>query len=252
MIFFKELLRRLIGYGQSLRLTFASVPWPERAEGAATLIIAPHQDDEILGCGLLLADRCAKKESIHIVYLTDGSESHPGHPLHSPTQLALKRKQEAYQVASLLGLPQECLHFLELKDGQLPLLSATEKEQAQNQLRGILSRHCFDEVFTPLFCDGSTEHEAAFDLVRSVIPADIRLLQYPVWARWAPWRLSKALKNLPTVYYLQLPHYQKIKKAALSLYRTQTAPLPPWSEPLLSRSFLRMFHQAKEFYFEFK
>lgn len=225
------------------------MPWPERRAGAATLIIAPHQDDEILGCGLLLADRCSKKETIHIVYLTDGSGSHPGHSMVSPEQLAVQRKAEAYQVADLLGIPQERLHFLELKDGELPRLSEADKMRAQRLMFEIFKNENFDEVFIPLCCDGSSEHEAAFKWVCEVIPSHIRLLQYPVWARWAPWRLSKALRILPKVHQLRRPEYELIKKRALNLYRTQTTPLAPELSAALSPEFLGLFNGSTEYYF---
>ncbi len=51
---------------------------PGIAAGAAPIVVlAPHPDDESLGCGALLAAAFAGKGA-RVVCLTDGSGSHPG------------------------------------------------------------------------------------------------------------------------------------------------------------------------------
>ena len=45
---------------------------------SAPLILAPHPDDESLGCGGLIAACCAAARPPVVAILTDGSQSHPG------------------------------------------------------------------------------------------------------------------------------------------------------------------------------
>ena len=50
----------------------------------ACLILAPHPDDESLGCGGLIAACCAAARPPLVVILTDGSQSHPESKLYPP------------------------------------------------------------------------------------------------------------------------------------------------------------------------
>ena len=59
------------------------------------LVIAPHPDDESLGCGGLLSMLAAAGRSLHIVFVTDGGASHPHSRTWSRSRLALQREQEA-------------------------------------------------------------------------------------------------------------------------------------------------------------
>ena len=49
--------------------------------GRPLLVLAPHPDDESLGCGALLAQAFAGAGA-HVACLTDGAASHPGGGVH--------------------------------------------------------------------------------------------------------------------------------------------------------------------------
>lgn len=50
-----------------------------RAVGTRRLVIvAPHPDDETLGCGLLIAAAVRAGVRVAVIALTDGQASHPG------------------------------------------------------------------------------------------------------------------------------------------------------------------------------
>ena len=63
-------------------------------EGREKLVVlAPHPDDETLGCGALLA-RAFLGAGAHIICLTDGSASHPGSRHWTPARLAAQRRTD--------------------------------------------------------------------------------------------------------------------------------------------------------------
>ena len=41
------------------------------------VVLAPHPDDETLGCGALIFDAASRGADCHIICVTDGSRSHP-------------------------------------------------------------------------------------------------------------------------------------------------------------------------------
>ena len=76
------------------------------------LILAPHPDDESLGCGGLIASCCAAGRPPLVALLTDGSGSHPHSMRYPPERLASVREAEARHAVSILGLCRDRLRFL--------------------------------------------------------------------------------------------------------------------------------------------
>src|SRR6266568_3565459 len=111
----KLLVRRGLHWTMRLALRVRSRPL-RSCGGNTTVIIAPHQDDETLGCGGLIALRSQRGGSTRIVYLTDGSGSHLGHPVFSPAAIATQRRIEAQAATTLLGLKPEQLTFIDARD----------------------------------------------------------------------------------------------------------------------------------------
>ena len=71
--------------------------------GQRVLCLAPHPDDEVLGCGGLLVMVAAAGMSVHTVILTAGDQ---GIDNNGQTNF---RRHESTQAAALLGLPEpEC------------------------------------------------------------------------------------------------------------------------------------------------
>ncbi len=56
--------------------------------GERPLILAPHADDESLGCGGLIAACCERGQQPVVAILTDGAASHPGSKRYPPERHA--------------------------------------------------------------------------------------------------------------------------------------------------------------------
>jgi LmbE family N-acetylglucosaminyl deacetylase len=101
------------------------LPLPEPSD--RLLIIAPHPDDEVLGCGGLIAEAVQRGAQVRVVFLTNGD----GFPAAAtllcrctPTArdflaLGKLRMEETQQAARTLGLPPESLSFLGYPDRHL-------------------------------------------------------------------------------------------------------------------------------------
>ena len=121
--------RALNGVARAV-LRFRSRPFPLDT-AATTLVLAPHPDDEILGCGGLMSLILGAGHQIHLTYITDGSASHPGHP-----GLAARRRAEALAATAQLGLPPGQVEFLNVRDGTLAHLDARASSTIVAQLGG--------------------------------------------------------------------------------------------------------------------
>src|SRR5882672_11015923 len=75
------------------------------------LIIAPHADDEVLGCGALVGRARDMGQEVHIVIVMDGeTESPAGNMIEI-------RQKEAERAANVLGVGVQNLTFLHQPNG---------------------------------------------------------------------------------------------------------------------------------------
>jgi LmbE family N-acetylglucosaminyl deacetylase len=245
------LRQMVIGFcGELLR--FASKPFVPREE--ATLIIAPHQDDESLGCGGLIARKRNAGLPVHVVFITDGSASHPGHPRVSPAELAVLRRAEAMRAMAFLGVERICVHFLDEPDGTLNAISPARREALVARLADLFNHLGPRELFLPCYPDGSSEHDATFGFVIDALQhTRIRpdVWQYPVWSWWNPilllrrWARSNDCRRLP------LEDYAQGKFQAIECYQTQIKPLAPDLFPSLPGELISIFQEDSEYFFRY-
>ena len=89
----------------------------DRFLGEDTWIVAPHPDDEVLGCGGTILRKRRLGAEVHIVFLTDGEASHPD--VLSAVELAARRRNEAVNACLALDVATDRVYFLGLADGVL-------------------------------------------------------------------------------------------------------------------------------------
>src|ERR1700733_997679 len=68
------------------------------------LVVAPHPDDESLGCGGLISLSAQAGSSVYIVFVTDGAASHRNSTAWSPARLTAHRELKASRARACLGL----------------------------------------------------------------------------------------------------------------------------------------------------
>ncbi|WP_284247414.1 PIG-L deacetylase family protein, partial [Methylobacterium haplocladii] len=84
------------------------------------VVVAPHPDDESLGCGGLIALACAAGRAVRLVVLSDGCGSHTHSRTHPPERLRALRETETLNAVAELGLAAGHLSFLGLPDASVP------------------------------------------------------------------------------------------------------------------------------------
>jgi LmbE family N-acetylglucosaminyl deacetylase len=217
------------------------------------LVVAPHPDDETLGCGGVIALHARRGREVRVVFLTDGEGSHRGHSTLTAGELGSRRRTEALAALGALGIaePARAADFLGAPDGQLDRLSPETAHTLRLALAGRIRATRPAAVFAPYFFGGSTEHSAAFEFTvgACALAGGAVLLEYPVWAWWNAFRLLPRLRPGSDNLRLALGPDREAKLRALACHRTQTEPIPPWLEPVLPRSLARACCATHEFFF---
>jgi len=188
--------------------------------GQRPLILAPHADDESLGCGGLIAACCERGRQPVVAILTDGAASHPGSMQYPPERLRQLRKHEARQAVAALGLASENLVFLNYPDTALP----TSHEVSGRLATLARDRGC-TVMLAPWLFDPHCDHEAAAILAREAARrARCRLLSYPVWG----WLLPPD-HPLPMIrvagYRLPIAAHLQAKRSAVAAHASQYSEL---------------------------
>ena len=233
-------------------LSWLSEPYRLRTEPC--VVFAPHQDDETLGCGALIARKRNEGLPVHIVFITDGSASHPGHPQLSGADVRELRRREAREALAILGVESNAIHFLDEADGTLNHLTDERQTQLIARLRSLLAKIQPGEVFLPCNPDGSSEHDAAFGFICSAIQeTSLRpdIWQYPVWSWWNPLLLIERMILTQGRCMQSTEDFGPRKALALSRYRSQIEPTPPWKKPTLPPELVRSFTSDEEYFFRY-
>ena len=169
------------------------------------VIVAPHPDDEVLGCGGLMSQLAQLERKIALVSVTDGTGSHPGSALWPEPRLKAIRPQESADALARLGLQPDAVEWLR---GEYPDGAVSAHEEA---LVAFLQQHLqtTDVVFTTWAHDGHPDHAAVGRATaRACVLAGAQLYEVPIWAwHWAdpederlPWeRARKVLLDPATL-----------------------------------------------------
>jgi LmbE family N-acetylglucosaminyl deacetylase len=116
--------------------------------GQRVLVIAPHPDDEAIGCGGTLLLHRAAGDTVCIAWVTDGRSSRALGL--EPEEMARRREQEARACARLLGA---CVEWLGLREGEWSI------EQLRRELSTMLDRLAPQVIYAPSRVDFHPEHE---------------------------------------------------------------------------------------------
>jgi LmbE family N-acetylglucosaminyl deacetylase len=185
------------------------------------LILAPHPDDESLGCGGLIAACVAAGRPPLVAILTDGAGSHPQSRAFPADRLRAVRAQEARQAVAELGLSEDRLAFLDQPDTAAPH-DGPAFDGVVTKLLALIDRepNC-TATLSPWRHDPHCDHEAASLIAAAAAEtARIRHVAYPIWG----WALpdDTAIPETPGPgWRLNIEAFLAAKQNAIQAHRSQ-------------------------------
>ena len=129
-----------------------------------TVIIAPHPDDEVIGCAGLIQALVERGTPPHVIILTGGEGSHRGCCDIAAEDLIAGRHQLTLSATATLGLPASHVHCLHYPDGGVAL-----EHSETERLAALLKELKPDAVFVPHRGEGWSDHLKAAEIVKALI-----------------------------------------------------------------------------------
>ena len=183
------------------------------------LVVAPHPDDEVLGCGGSIAKLVARDWEVHVAIVTK-----VGPPLFTEEDLVVGRR-EAKAAHELLGVART--HFLGLPAAGLDRVPHADLNAALGET--------FAEVrpslaLLPFGADLHADHQAVFHsamvAVRPMAPGAPRTcLAYETLSE-TNWNAPQLTPSFTPSVFVDIGRHLERKLEALRCYATQLRPFP--------------------------
>lgn len=191
------------------------------------LVIAPHMDDEVLGCGGTILRHVENGDDLYVCFIAHRKYNHQFDKVKNETE-----KQHASKAKKILGYKEAV--FFELSDEQLDgsvqnIIILLEKYVAK--IKPTL-------VYIPFMSDNNQDHRATFDAARVVLrPSATSFIKY-IYMYEVPSSTEQSpplpeSTFLPN-YFVNITKYIDKKIDAFKLYETEKRTYPhPRSEEAL-------------------
>ncbi len=223
---------------------------PENLLQGVVLVLVPHFDDEILGCGGMLAMLPAK-ERIHLVFATAGDSLPIATQRESsmPATIGQIRKQESLAALAHIGIPANHLFFLDLPEKHL----TAEQARLTDEIAGIIQRVRPNIILVPFRFDQHPDHLALASAGRRAAAThapDAAIMEYFVYVNYPllPRKDIRRYCQPDLLYEMDISPAAEMKKQALNLFTSQTTIFyPDQCRPVLSPELVATYAAGPEY-----
>lgn len=187
------------------------------------LIIAPHADDEVLGCGATMAKACAKGDEVFVLICTNASV---GAPELFSAELIKQIRSEAVAAHRLIGIKET--FFL---DFPAPALDQYPRYKMSNEISAVVRKIGADTVYIPhrgdCHKDHTIIHECAMVACRPLANCTVKHVYAYETLSETEWGEPIAADFFVPVKYntFTVDEFQK-KLDAMSCFKSQLYPFP--------------------------
>ncbi|MGB3780762.1 MAG: PIG-L deacetylase family protein [Tunicatimonas sp.] len=200
----------------------------ELSSWGTTLVVAPHPDDESLGCGGVIALLRQRGQAVSVLFVSDGSMSHPNSKRYPPEARRDLREQEALSALEMLEVDAEDVSFLRLPDTRVPVPASENFPEAVALVHEQLAQLRPQTVLVPWRRDPHGDHRATWHLLQAAVgqfKTPVRWLEYPIWV----WESTQS-DDLPTAadgrwFRVDVSGVLSQKRRAIAAHVSQTTPL---------------------------
>lgn len=207
------------------------------------LIVAPHPDDEVMGCGGLIARLVSAGQVPNIIILTGGEGSHAACCQISSSDIIKNRRELTRKALGILGEPETHVYELNYPDGGI-----LKEDEETNKLISLIKEINPDCIFVPHWGEGWRDHVFTKKIVEEISPREAVIYEYCVWLWYYLVWTGFDKHNIFRVKMSDEEHDLKLK--AMDVYLSPLAPCgKPWSG-VLPPQLIKAHMQDMELYFK--
>ena len=186
------------------------------------LIISPHPDDEVFGCGGLMQSLVLAGKQVEVIIMSKGEAVHR-YCCPNEESVIVEARAELTDVANgVLGIAPEHIHRLDFPDGDFA--SAIGNEALVSVLDGLIKAIAPTEVLIPHPYENSPDHVAATQIVDSILQRyPVKTFYYCVWT-WYHMPIYKILLLKYRNARLLRVADRDAKNKAIDIYINNSAP----------------------------
>ncbi len=196
------------------------------------LILAPHPDDDVIGCGGTLKKHAAQGDPVHVVVAFDGRRGDPSERF-DPAEYVERRRREARAAAAHLGLGD--YEFWDNPEGHEP--APSQLLEGARAVAACIERFRPDLVYAPWVGEQHIDHHSLGRAVRlavSLTGTRAEAWGYEVWTPLVPTRI------------IDITDVFEAKRAALLEHTSQTGEIAGMEHKALAITAQRAMYLAPE------
>lgn len=193
-----------------------------------TLVVAPHPDDESLGCGGAIALLREAGAEVFVLVLSDGTLSHPNSKKFPPEKLRTLREAEIKNALEILGVEEKNVEFFRYRDRAVP----PENSDNFNEIIGRFGEYINlikpETVLVPWRRDPHPDHRAAFQIADSAkrkFHGNLKIIEYPIWL----WEIAETAdaprEGEVAAWRLDIKNVKDKKRRAINEHKSQITDL---------------------------
>ncbi|MVM28689.1 PIG-L family deacetylase [Spirosoma sp. HMF4905] len=243
------------GINQAHKLDDFAVALTDLRTIGSALVIAPHPDDESLGCGGTIAQLRALGYAVHVAFVSDGTMSHPNSKAYPVERLRDLRESEARAALHVLAVDPDDCTFLRYRDRQVPTNGASGFAEVATRMARLIDQVKPTTVFVPWRRDPHPDHRASWQIVQEALRQTTikpRVFEYLIWL----WELGKQA-DMPNpdevmIWCVSIDSVMDQRNRAIAAHRSQVTHLID-DDPTafyLSPDLLTHFEQPRELFLE--
>jgi LmbE family N-acetylglucosaminyl deacetylase len=192
------------------------------------LVVAPHPDDETLGCGGLIAKLARRQTAFQFVFVTDGSASHLGSQSWPRRRLVAQRKAEAGEALNRLGVGYSQRIFLGLTDSAMPAVFSAEWQIVLVRVEAIVREFQPDLALLPWRRDPHRDHQDSWMLANTAlrrVGSACLSLEYAIWLGELGGLENQPRPREADLVVIDVASTIEAKRSAIDAHQTQTTEL---------------------------
>jgi LmbE family N-acetylglucosaminyl deacetylase len=183
------------------------------------LVIAPHPDDEVLGCGGTIAHHVAQGDAVHVLVVTRGD------PAIFPPELVEKTRVELAAAHRVLGIST-----VEFLDFPAPGLDAIPGHQISDAISRVIRRLSPQTLYLPHRGDIHADHRKVFDAAlvaaRPINRCSVKTILCYETLSETEWGYPSGADAFKPTVFVDISSHLERKLQALGCYQSQLLPAP--------------------------